>query len=408
MDSKDSKPWVNKYIPKNVKDVIGQDKPVSELIDFIKNYKKSGKKCCIIHGGVGSGKTSAVHAIANEQGFELIEMNASDFRNKDAIEGLLGRAVGQQSLFFRPKLILVDEVDGLSGNKDRGGIQAIKEVIENSTFPIICTVNDVFDDKLSSLKKIAKLIEFNTLDYKSIAGNLIMILRKEGAQYEEEAVKALARRAGNDMRAAITDLQTTTGSGTRKLDISTVKENETNDRNRTESMANAIMKVLKSTDISIIKGAFDSVDEDIDSVMLWLQENIPKEYEGEDLKNALMMLSKADVYKGRIRRWQHWRFLVYIYALCSAGVALSKKKKYQKPAVYTESKRLLKMWISNQKFAKRKAVATKIAHKSHAGIKAVIRDLMPYIKTMCKNKEFRENLQKEYELEEEEMEWLLK
>ena len=81
------------------------------------------------------------------------------------------------------------------------------------------------------------------------------------------------------------------------------------------------------------------VKEDLDESFLWLEENLPKEYEGKDLERAFDCLSRADVFKGRIRRWQHWRFLVYINDLMTAGIALSKDEKYKKVISYTPQKR---------------------------------------------------------------------
>lgn len=400
--------WTSKYLPKNTKEVLGQQKGVEQLKDFVVNYKRQKNKCCMLYGGIGCGKTSAVIALANELSLELVEMNSSDFRDKEKIEQFIGTAIKQQSLFFRGKLILIDELDGLSGTEDRGGVSAILSLVENSTFAIVCTVNDPYEQKLSPLRKASALIEFHTLDYRTIANNLLRILDLEKCEYDEEAVKALARREGGDMRAAINDLQTATNSGEKRLDMDAVNEFETNERNRTEGMMNALLKVLKTTDIEVAKASFENVDEDIDTIKLWLEENIPKEYEGNDLRNAMMCMSKADVYQGRIRRWQHWRFLVYINMLYSAGIALSKNEKYQKFVKYGPPSRILKLWQAKMKYEKKKGIAEKIAAHTHASKKRVIQEVMPYIKIMSKDKDFAEKMCNEFDLEEDEIEWIKK
>ncbi|MFT4297846.1 MAG: replication factor C large subunit, partial [Candidatus Woesearchaeota archaeon] len=304
-----TKPWIQKHLPKNTNEVFGQQKAISELKEYVQSYKKQKNKCCLLYGGIGSGKTSSVIALANEIGLELVEMNSSDFRNKDKINQFVGSAMLQRSLFFKGKIILIDELDALSGTKDRGAIQELLKLIEKSAFPIVCTVNDPYDKKLSSLRKKAKLIEFQTLDYRTIANNLKRILELEKCEYDDDAVKALARTAGGDMRAAINDCQTATASGIKKLDKESVDAFKSHERNMTETLMNSLLKVLKTTNLDVAKTSFDNVDEDIDTIALWLEENIPKEYENQDLKEAMMWLSKADVYKGRIRRTQYWRFL---------------------------------------------------------------------------------------------------
>ncbi len=400
------RPWIQSYIPKNTKEVFGQDKAVEELRRFVSDHKNGKSKCCILYGGIGCGKTSCVIALANELQLELVEMNSSDFRNKDNVESFIGTAMMQRSLFFQGKIILIDELDALSGTKDRGAVQALTKLIEKSAFPIICTVNDPYDKKLQSLRKKSQLVEFHTLDYRTITNNLKRILESVKCEYDEEALKGLARRAGGDMRAAINDLQTVTNSGKNKLTKEIVTEFDAHDRNRTESIMNALMKVMKTTDIEIARTAFDNVNEDTDQIGLWLEENVPKEYEGEDLKRAMMCLSKADVYKGRIRRWQHWRFLVYIHALYSAGVALSKDEKYKIFVKYAPTKKILKLWQAKMKYQKRKVIAEKISAHTHTSSKRIVQDVIPYIKVMCRNKEYADKFSEEFELEKEEIAWL--
>src|SRR3989338_1710107 len=116
------KPFTEKYSPKTIKGIVGQDESLKQLSDFVVNYQKQKKKAAFIYGPTGSGKTCSAHAIGKGLNLEIIEVNASDFRNADGINSILGGALRQQSLFSVGKLILVDEVDGLAGNPDRGGV----------------------------------------------------------------------------------------------------------------------------------------------------------------------------------------------------------------------------------------------------------------------------------------------
>jgi replication factor C large subunit len=72
------------------------------------------------------------------------------------------------SLFSRGKVILVDEVDGLSGTKDRGGALAVARIISDSAWPVVAIANDPWHKKLSPLRKACQKIEFRTLNYKSV------------------------------------------------------------------------------------------------------------------------------------------------------------------------------------------------------------------------------------------------
>ncbi|MBI2111987.1 AAA family ATPase [Candidatus Woesearchaeota archaeon] len=119
------------YAPKNSNQVFGQEKALAELKEFITNYKKQKQKAALLYGPIGNGKTSSIYALAKELGFDILEINSSDLRNEANISSFLGSALGQQSLFFTPKLILIDEVDNVSGTKDRGCIPAILTAMTN-------------------------------------------------------------------------------------------------------------------------------------------------------------------------------------------------------------------------------------------------------------------------------------
>src|SRR3989338_2481708 len=120
------------YAPENSDQVFGQQKAVSELRDFILNYKSKKQKAALLHGPIGTGKTSSVYALAKELDYDLLELNSSDLRDEASMKSFLSSALGQQSLFFRPKIILIDEVDNISGREDRGCIPALVSEIESS------------------------------------------------------------------------------------------------------------------------------------------------------------------------------------------------------------------------------------------------------------------------------------
>ena len=320
-------PWTKEYAPKSPQDIYGQNKGVEMLLDFIKNYKKQRRKAALVYGSPGCGKTSTVIAAANELGLELHEINASDVRNRDTITQRLGSVMGQQSLFFKEKIILVDEIDGVAGTEDRGGITALSKLIDKTRYPIVMTANNPYDKKFSELRKKSVMIEFHSLQYTTVLSVLQRICKAKSINYDDTALTALARRAGGDLRGAITDLQTLC-QDTRKLSIRDL--DTLSDRKKTESMVTAMMKVFKTLNPEVARSSYENVKENTDEIFLWVEENLPKEYKKPlDLARGFENLSLADVYRKRIRRWQHWRFLVYINDLLSAGIALSKDEKYK-------------------------------------------------------------------------------
>ena len=399
--------FVMKYQPQSVKEIKGQEAAVKSLIEFVNDFKNKKKKAVLVHGPSGCGKTSAIYAVGKELGLEIMETNASDIRNKEQIVERIGEAVKQRSLFSKGKIILIDEVDGLSGTGDRGGATAIANLIKESCFPIVLTSFNPWDRKLSSLRSKSNLIEFKALNYLSVFNVLKDICLKEDIKFDEFALKGLARRNGGDLRAAINDLQSLTQSD-KMLDKN--KLEGLGDRDRTEKMFNALIKVFKNSDLKIAIEAFDNVEENLDECMLWLDENLPREYENpKDLARAYDMMSKADMFRRKIKRRQHWRFLVYVNALLTAGIASCKSEKCRKFVKYMPTGRLLKIWRINQKNMKKKAIAFKIAEHTHSSSQRVLKDSFPYMKFIFQNnKEVSDSISEELELDKEEVEWLRK
>src|SRR3989344_1392089 len=88
---------VEKYRIKKYSDLIGQEKSVDEVKKFLQEFPR--KKGIIIYGPAGTGKTSLALAVARENGFEILELNASDLRNRQSLEERLKPATEQSSLF---------------------------------------------------------------------------------------------------------------------------------------------------------------------------------------------------------------------------------------------------------------------------------------------------------------------
>ena len=398
-------PFTKKYQPRALKEIIGQDLAIKELKSFVVNHKKQKKKAALIYGPAGTGKTCSVYALANDLKLEIFEINASDFRNQEQINQKLGSAIKQRSLFSKEKIILVDEIDGLSGKEDRGGIQAIIKLIAETTFPVVLTATNPWDNKFSNLRSKSNLIKFEHLDYKSIFKILNNICKKEKIKVKEDILKILARRAGGDARGAINDLETLT----EEKRLTKESLDELGEREQEDSIINALLKVFKTTDPKIAIKAFDNVKENMNDRFLWLDENLPKEYDKPaDLARAYDKLSKADVFNRRIKRWQHWRFLVYINALLSAGIAVSKDEKYKKFVEYKPTGRILKMWWAKQKSMKKKAIANKIAKHTHSSTKETIKHIDYYKVIFKKNKEMAKEIAEQLDLNKEEIDWLKK
>ena len=148
---------------------------------------------------------------------------------------------------------------------------------------------------------------------------------------------------------------------------------------------------------------FDSVNMPLEEVLLWIEENIPAEYQGAELAKAYDSLSKVDIFKKRIYRQQYWRFLVYENALLSYGVSSAKKTEKLGFTSYKKPTRILKMWMNNQQTVHKKSIAKKYSKYVHIGERRALREF-PTFKAFLQKPE----IQKELRLSEDEIAYLMK
>lgn len=384
--------WCEKYRPISLIEIKGQNLAIDKIKRFIKDFGK-GKNSMILYGTPGTGKTTIAYAMAKETNSEIFELNASDLRNKEQLEKVLRPAIEQKSIRKDKKIILIDEIDGIS-ETDRGGLLELLGLLEKTMYPIIITANDIWDKKFNVLRRKSELINLKEVEYKIIKSILIEILKKEKLFIDEKILTTISVKAKGDVRAAINDLQAI--AYTKDMSLILIDE-----RNKEKTIFNALNLIFKSRPSKETLEIFDSINMSIDEISLWIEENIPAEYKGEELFKAIELLSKADIFKGRIYKQQYWRFLLYQNIFLSYGISSVKEgiktdfTKYQKPS------RILKIWMNNQRIEKKKSITKKYAKFVHVGEKRALNEF-PIIKQILKNNSIR----KELKLEEDEIAYL--
>ena len=378
-----------KYRAKRFEDIVGQENAIQEIKEFLKNFPR--KKSMILYGPAGTGKTSLVISAAKENNLEIFELNSSDLRNKTKLEEILSPASLQKSLFKKSKIILMDEVDGVTGT-DRGGIPELLKTIQQTKFPLIMTCNDIWQSKLSPVRAKSKLVEMKPLNIGTIVSLLSRICEKENIQKPPQFLKQLAIKSQGDLRAAINDLDSYFLTDNKSVNLDEKRDVE-------ESIFNILRRLFKERQPFL--ELFDSTSLSLDEILLWIEENIPKEYQNDALAKAYFQLGNADVFRGRIYKNQSWRFLIYQNAFQSAGISFSKPAPLAGFTKYEKPKRILKIWLNNQKIAKKKTISQKYARFVHCSTKRIMRDfpiLMPILR--------QESVQKKLRMSDEEIAFL--
>jgi replication factor C large subunit len=339
-------PWPEKHRPQRLDAVVGNQEVLHALKNWVNSWasKTPARRAALLIGPPGIGKTASVGALAKDLDMELVEFNSSDKRNKDSIETLVWRAASQQTLDGRPRIILLDEVDGLSGTSDRGGVSAILKVIKDAVHPIIMTANDPDSPRLKDLMRVCQVFNFSPIENDDMKRVLSHILAENSVKVSNDVLDEIIESSGGDLRAAISDLEKQVRSG---LKSSMMEPTIRDSKWGTEE---TLRHLFASADFKRARKTLSDSELNHDSLILWLEENLHLHLlTPMELDIGFEQLSLADLTLGRIMRDQNWRLLAYFYDFLSFGVTMSRVETPFRRVKYSEPTWPLLVWQGNRK-----------------------------------------------------------
>ena len=378
--------WTESYRPDTLSAVRGNDKARDAFEDWGRTWDDH-REAVILHGSPGVGKTSAAHALAADMGWETVELNASDQRTADKIERFAGRAArnetlgGPSSAEGGRQLIIVDEADNIHGNYDRGGAGAITKLVKEANQPIVLIANE-FYDMSRGLRNACQDIEFRDVSARSIVPVLRDICRKEGIEFDSDALQRIADANSGDLRGAVKDLQATAEG----KDHLTVDDVVTSDRDTTVGIFAVLDAILKEEESAqdALHVAYDA-DETPDDLTAWVEDKVMKVYEPRETVRAYEFIANADRWLGRVQATQDYSYWRYVTDNVAAGVAASRDGTY---GGWTQYGGRPQMWPSSD--ATVDEICRKIAVSGGLSIETARREVLPFLSAMihhCKPRE---------------------
>ncbi len=387
---KDNFLWVEKYRPKKIAEVVGNEDAKAAFVDWLKS-KRRRKKAVLLYGPPGVGKTALVNAASNEFGFTIIEMNASDTRTEKTIRKIAGPATSfvaldKFSTETKGNLLFLDEVDGVFGKEDRGGIGAIIRTVEESLIPVVMAANDPDLQKLRPLKKVCELIRFRQVRLPLLIAMLKRICSMEHVEAEFEALERIAQNSGGDVRSAINDLQSLAEE---KRVLRLQDTTRLTPRNRNIGMFETLKGVFSAKSLGEAATMLNRSNADHDDLLLSISDNLPLRYEDPvDLSVAYDLVSRADVFRGRIGA-ENWHLLRYVYNLLAEAATVCPQSYRPFEFIFPPIRIITLFWTKSKRMAV-DGICAKIGGRCHVSRRTAKQEFLPFVKIILEKEKSKE------------------
>lgn len=203
-------PWVEKFRPHTLSDVVGN----ADTIDCLRAMAKDGNMTnLIISGPPGTGKTTSILCLARELlgpavKQAVLELNASDDRGIDTVRNKI-KMFAQQKVTLPPgrhKLVILDEADSMTSAAQQA-LRRTMEIFSSTTrFALACNNSTKIIEPIQSR---CAILRFTRLKDEMVLERLLQVCEAEKVGYRDDGLAALIFTAEGDMRNALNNLQAT-------------------------------------------------------------------------------------------------------------------------------------------------------------------------------------------------------
>jgi replication factor C large subunit len=383
--------WSEKYRPQCMIELVGNEDSRKLFVEWFQKWRK-GTKPLLIVGPPGTGKTTLANLASRDFGYDMIGLNASDVRNKKNIQEILEPILGNQTVLGEP-MIFIDEVDGIHGRSDYGGVEALINILKEATIPIILAANYDKSDKMKKIKKAVTTIYTRPLSPRLLRLYLNMILEKESVKINPGNLIKLISESNGDIRSLINSAQALVTGFEPLME----KSFESLD---VEDGINAFYKAKSINEARVV--LYSMRIDPREKINAFYSSIISSGASNLELDASLQIISDADILFGRIMKTQEWRLLRYLDAILL--------NLYKKDSVVRYSRYNLSWPVLNRirwDGSKLKSIASNLSKKLHISSSTFATFYLPYILFCMKNDSLELEFDEAYsELIEKEIELL--
>jgi len=304
--------WTEELRPKRAEEMVGNEDARALFIRWLRSWAP-GTRPSLLLGPPGTGKTTLVHAAAEELGYDVLELNASDYRTKDMLEKRLKPAMGGLTVFGSKILVFLDEVDGLYGRSDYGGAEYLLSLISSITVPLAMAANRDDVGYMPDVEKASLVIRFRRVPARLVELYLRYLLRQKNASLPDDVLEDVVRYSRGDVRAAVNALESAVYSGSFEGGYRDVKL----------TLKDAISEAASSRSVDVAYARLRAADAQPRDKIAAVYASLSMGYTGDPRRfvPSMRALSDADILYSRIMRTQNWKLLRYLDYMLAESLA---------------------------------------------------------------------------------------
>jgi replication factor C large subunit len=320
--------WSEIYRPVKVQQMVGNEDARLAAVKWLSGWV-NGSRPLLLIGPPGTGKTTLVHVLSQQFNYDMIELNASDNRNKIGLENQITPMFYNNSILGRKMLLFLDEVDGISSREDTGGIDALITIMKEPTIPVIMAAN-VRNIKIKDLSKICKVIELNSIPASTSMILLDHILKKENKQLSSDDKVSVVNNSKGDIRSMLNNAQSKcAGYSSTRSDMFEIEIAAAINGYFSVTELEKAEIFLSNADAAYPDPRFGMSAEERrkDMINALFTSIVSSPIDLESLAGALEVLSKIDIIVGRIGENRYWRLMKYLEVMIAYGIFRNTRNK---------------------------------------------------------------------------------
>ena len=316
-------------IQPKLSDFIGNENSRKKVVEWLSKWS-NGSKPLLLVGPPGVGKTSFVHALCRESDIDLVELNASDTRNKNMLAQILYPIFSNTSLTGKDFLLFLDEMDGISNREDSGGLDFLIDLFAEPSIRVIMAANKS-TEAIKKISKVSKTINFSPIPPRLSMLYLDKALRDRNSSMDAKDRITVVRNSLGDIRSLLNSAQvmiagySTARNPSMEIDV----EDMINQYFSTATLEEAL-DIINRADISYSDPRFGQSSEDRrkDILGAFFSSIVMSKIDISTIAVLLDRLSELDVILSRSLVVRNWKIMRYFSSILAKSLFHESRNRY--------------------------------------------------------------------------------